>query len=121
MTTERCVMVVEDDRDVREAIAWVLEDAGYRVITAENGSVALGLLRDGAPRPSAIILDLMMPVMDGWQFRAAQASDPALADIPVICLTAHPNAERSFPELRPNVWIQKPPDLGVLLAALPPA
>lgn len=118
MSADRFVMVVEDDRDVREAITWVLEDAGYRVVAAENGSVALGLLRDGASRPSAIILDLMMPVMDGWQFRAAQLNDPAIATIPVICLTAHPDAERASPELRPRVWMRKPPDLDNLLAAI---
>lgn len=114
---ERCVLVVEDDADVREALSWILEDAGYRVLLAENGRVALEVLR-GAVRPRVILLDLMMPVMDGWQFRAAQRADPAIADIPVICITAHPDAEATSAELAARVWLRKPLELPVLLGAL---
>jgi len=83
------VLLVEDDVDVREAVTDTLEDAGYRVIAARHGQEALELLRNGGPRPCLILLDLMMPVMDGWQFRDLQSKDPALADIPVVALSAH--------------------------------
>jgi len=75
------VLVVEDDRDVRESLVAVLEDAGYRVMSAADGRAALDLLRAG-PRPAVILLDLMMPVMDGFEFRAEQVRDPSLADVP---------------------------------------
>jgi CheY-like chemotaxis protein len=83
------VLLVEDDVDVREAVTDTLEDAGYRVTAARHGQEALALLRDGRARPCLILLDLMMPVMDGWQFRELQSKDPALADIPVVALSAH--------------------------------
>jgi CheY-like chemotaxis protein len=83
------VLLVEDDVDVREAVTDTLEDAGYRVIAARHGQEALEVLRNGGPRPCLILLDLMMPVMDGWQFRDLQSKDPELADIPVVALSAH--------------------------------
>jgi CheY-like chemotaxis protein len=83
------VLLVEDDVDVREAVTDTLEDAGYQVMTARHGQEALDLLRTRDPRPCLILLDLMMPVMDGWQFRELQSKDPALAEIPVVALSAH--------------------------------
>ena len=83
------VLLVEDDVDVREAVADTLEEAGYHVIVARHGLEALGLLRAGSPRPCLILLDLMMPVMDGWQFRDEQRKHPELAQIPVVALSAH--------------------------------
>jgi CheY-like chemotaxis protein len=83
------VLLVEDDMDVREAVADTLEEVGYRVLTARHGLEALGMLRDGGPRPCLILLDLMMPVMDGWQFRTEQCKCPELAQIPVVALSAH--------------------------------
>ena len=87
MSVSGPVLVVEDDRDVRESLVAVLEDAGYKVISASDGRAALTLLRAG-PLPSVILLDLMMPVMDGWEFRQRQSARPALAGIPVVVVTA---------------------------------
>jgi CheY-like chemotaxis protein len=81
------LLVVEDDHDVREALTQLLRDAGYDVAWAVDGEEALRALRRGL-QPAAILLDLMMPVMDGFEFRANQRSDPALAAIPVILMTA---------------------------------
>ena len=81
------ILVVEDDRGVRESLSDALTLEGYEVTCAENGAVALRHL-SGGQRPCLILLDLMMPVMDGWTFRSAMLGDPALADIPVIVMTA---------------------------------
>jgi CheY-like chemotaxis protein len=83
------VLVVEDDFDLRDAVADALRDAGHEVLLASNGAEALAVLRNGGPRPGLILLDLMMPVMDGWEFRQKQLADPALASIPVVALSAH--------------------------------
>ena len=82
------LLVVEDEPDIRSAIAEVLRDEGHRVLEAGDGSEALGVLRAGS-RPDAIILDLMMPRLDGWGFRAAQLAEPDLARIPVLVVSAH--------------------------------
>jgi CheY-like chemotaxis protein len=81
------VMVVDDDDDIRETLASLLEDEGYTVATAPTGLAAIEALRAGA-RPRMILLDLMMPVMDGTEFRREQLADPALAHIPVVLITA---------------------------------
>lgn len=85
----RCVMVVDDDDEIREALSDVLTDEGYEVVGARDGQQALQFLREGrVRRPNAILLDLWMPVMDGWQLRHELLSDSKLSDIPVIVLTA---------------------------------
>jgi CheY-like chemotaxis protein len=80
------VLIVEDDPDIREFMELLLIDAGYETMTAENGSRALERMR--ARRPCIVLLDLAMPVMDGFGFRERQLADPDLAKIPVVCITA---------------------------------
>src|ERR687888_179468 len=87
----RRVLVVDDDRDLRELLGAVLSSAGYEVLMAENGAAALSVLRTALP--DLIILDLMMPVMNGWQFREAQCALPDYARIPVVCLSGHHAAQ----------------------------
>jgi CheY-like chemotaxis protein len=87
------VMVVEDDAETRELIAEVLRDDGYEVQTAANGAEALATLRADLPRPSLILLDLMMPIMSGWQFLDARLGDKALSSIPVLVLSADPTRQ----------------------------
>jgi CheY-like chemotaxis protein len=89
------ILVVEDDTDVREAYQDVLAEAGYDVETAANGAAALDRLR-GGDAPDLVLLDLMMPVMDGWQLRAMMEQDARLRDIPVIVVTAT-REERELP------------------------
>src|SRR5687768_15158780 len=81
------VMVVDDDDDIRETLAGLLEDEGYGVAAFPTGLEALAALKGGLG-PRVILLDLMMPVMDGAEFRREQLADPALASIPVILITA---------------------------------
>jgi CheY-like chemotaxis protein len=115
------VLVVEDDPDILRAVVQVLQDEGYVVRAAVNGRVALELLRDtDIPPPRLILLDLMMPVMDGWTFRAEQLADPAIAAIPVIILTADGNAADKAHRLGGVNALRKPVDLNTLLDAVEP-
>jgi CheY-like chemotaxis protein len=92
---ERVVLVVDDDAAIRESLANVLGDEGYSVITAANGVDALAKLRAQVPsRPCVILLDLMMPVMNGQQFYAEQQLDPQLASIPVVVISADSNVKQ---------------------------
>lgn len=88
MTCAALVLVVEDDDDVRESLRDVIVDHGYKVVPAANGAEALALLRSST-RPCLILLDLVMPVMDGWQFLDHVRADAAIADIPVVVASAH--------------------------------
>lgn len=81
------ILVVEDDKDLRDTLCQALELEGYTAVAAENGQVALRHLAAGS-RPCLILLDLMMPVMDGWAFAREQSQDPALADLPICVITA---------------------------------
>ena len=86
-TPQEHILVVEDDQDLRESLCEALEMEGYVVVPTENGQAALRHLATGA-RPCVILLDLMMPVMDGWTFRQEMMKDPSLAAIPVVVMTA---------------------------------
>jgi len=93
VTADR-VMIVEDDFETRELIAEVLRDDGYAVQTAANGAEALATLRTVTDeRPDIILLDLMMPIMSGWQFLEERATDQDLARIPVLVLSADPSRQ----------------------------
>lgn len=80
------VLIVEDDPDVREMLDVLLQFHGYSTDTAANGREAL--TRAHQRRPCVVLLDLMMPIMSGWEFRAEQLQDPEIADVPVVCVTA---------------------------------
>ena len=111
---ERSILIVEDDLDVRDALTQVLEFEGYSVVGATNGQEAIDRLREGN-LPSLILLDLMMPVMDGLQFRAAQMSDPSIADIPVIVISADGKVDQKAAALGVAAYMKKPLDVDSLL------
>src|SRR3954471_17948717 len=92
------VIVVDDDNDIRGAICDMLHDEGYSTVQASNGKEALELLRETSERPHLILLDLMMPIMDGWEFLMDIDDDPALHRIPVALMSAHPSVRRAFEE-----------------------
>jgi CheY-like chemotaxis protein len=108
------VLVVDDDPDIRESLREVLEDEGYSVSCVGNGREALEYLRS-SPKPRVILLDLMMPVMDGWQFRREQKQDPTIAGIPLIVITA--TGKRPV-LIDAEEMVMKPLDLGRLFEAI---
>jgi CheY-like chemotaxis protein len=90
--TLRFVLIVDDDPDLLDVTSFVIENEGMAVKTARNGQEALGLLGSGR-LPALVLLDLMMPVMNGWEFLAAVANDPVLRGVPVVVLTAAEHAQ----------------------------
>jgi CheY-like chemotaxis protein len=107
------VLLVEDNVDVREMMATALELDGHQVQTPGNGWEALHALKGGL-RPCVILLDLMMPVMDGWAFRAELESTPAFASIPVIVVSAL--GGDLLNRVRAAAYVSKPVDIDRLLA-----
>ena len=108
------ILVVDDDADLRESLAFLLTLKGYDVVTACDGREALQTVQAGPP-PSLILLDLMMPEMDGFQFRRALLDDPALADIPVVLCSANPTAPQVVQQLGALACFEKPFDVQLLL------
>ncbi len=114
MTGARLVMIVDDDRDLREALGDFLAFEGYRTVLCENGVAALRRLNQDRERPDLILLDLMMPQMNGWEFRKRQLEEPSVASVPVVVMTASRNVEN----ITPNAVVFKPPDLDRLLTVI---
>jgi CheY-like chemotaxis protein len=106
--------VIDDDTDILESIAIVLGGAGYETQTASNGMEALDRVRR-AERPCLILLDLMMPGMNGWQFRAEQMKDASIAAIPIVVMTGFPAAAENAQSLGAAACLKKPIDLDDLL------
>jgi CheY-like chemotaxis protein len=103
------ILVIDDDSDIREVVGEALRFAGHQVATARDGRE--GLARCRSFHPTMILLDLMMPGMTGWEFRAAQLEDPALAGIPVLVVTALGHD----PDIRASAVLAKPFRLDDLL------
>jgi two-component system, cell cycle sensor histidine kinase and response regulator CckA len=110
----RRILVVEDDPDLRESLADVLEAKGHDVTTAVDGREALDTMR--RVRPDVVILDLMMPVMDGWAFRVEQRRDPLLADTPIVALSASESSSAAAVDA--DAYLRKPIDLQRLDRAI---
>ena len=100
------VLLVEDDEDCREVVGLILEGAGHEVVAAENGKVGLDRLHDSGP--CVIVLDLMMPVMDGWRFRAAQLRDAATCSLPVVIMSGAAQVDDRAQQLGVQDYIAKP-------------
>lgn len=117
------ILIADDDADLRESLRLLLELHGHSVEEARNGAEALQQLDPSHP-PCVIVLDLMMPVMDGWQFRREQLQNPALADIPVLVISAVPSHMQRPGDLGARRVFSKPFDYDDLLtevAAICPA
>ena len=109
----KIILVVEDELDLLEVTRFALECEGFGVETARNGQEALELLRAGA-RPGLVLLDLMMPVMNGWELLDEIARTPSLQGIPIVVLTAAGSA--GVPGAA--AVLRKPLDLGLLIEAV---
>jgi CheY-like chemotaxis protein len=112
------ILLVDDDDEIRDVVALVLGSAGFCVVTAANGREALARLRED-PKPTAILLDLMMPVMNGYEFRAEQLRDPALRAIPTLIFTAGAVTPQ-VKALGAEAILRKPVTSAQLLDALRP-
>ena len=112
-TQGRSLLIVEDDADIREALHGLLQMEGYAVEECKNGLEALQRLRRKSPPPDVILLDLMMPVMDGWQFRVEQKRDPHLASIPVVALSADSTPKAAA--IDAEAYLRKPVDYDTLV------
>jgi CheY-like chemotaxis protein len=106
------VLIVEDDADLREMMAQLLTLEGFNAATVSNGREALQYLA-GRKAPEVILLDLMMPVMDGWEFRRHQKADPEMSQVPVIVLSALDQGRTAG--LDPAAFLKKPLDFDRLL------
>jgi two-component system, chemotaxis family, chemotaxis protein CheY len=117
LTVRFRILLVEDDRDVRESMRELLVDTGYDVVIASEGRQALDRLADG-PLPDLILLDLMMVGMDGYQFLVEMRRDPEQATIPVVVLTAQGPAAISAEALGVACVLRKPFELDELLTEI---
>ena len=108
------VLVVEDDPDIRATLCEALDDHGYTAVGAGNGAEALDYLRGALEPPCLILLDLMMPVMDGQTFRNEQRADPRIAAIPVVVISAYRDVEKYASELAAE-YLPKPVRLDTLI------
>lgn len=111
------VLIVEDEDEIRELLAEMLADRGYLVATAKNGRDGLDLLRS-KPLTDIVLLDLMMPVMDGWKMRAEMLADPALAGIPVIVVSGAADLQSGTEDLKAARILTKPVKWPVLLESV---
>jgi CheY-like chemotaxis protein len=109
------VLVVDDDPGLRSVLAHVLEGHGFGVTSAADGKEAMRVLRTG-PAVDLILLDLMMPVMNGWQFRREQHEDPRIQDIPVLVLSAGQNVAEAAASMGAVGHVRKPIHLPELLS-----
>jgi DNA-binding response OmpR family regulator len=112
------ILVVEDDQEMSETLCEALVDHGYEPIAAANGQEALEQLRGPDEPPSIILLDLAMPIVDGRAFRLAQLADVTICMIPVIVLTAQPDAAQVCAEMAVDTFLRKPVRLDPLLTLI---
>jgi CheY-like chemotaxis protein len=114
---QKIILIIEDDPDVRLALSSVLAGEGYDVAEAGNGQEAIDHLQASAA-PALILLDLMMPVMDGWQFRDRQRSNPSLTTIPVVVVSADGTVAKKAATIGAAGFLQKPVEIDQLLATV---
>ncbi len=108
-------MIVDDDAEIRDSLSELLEDEGYAVVVAQDGLEALRMLKRG-DRPHVVLLDLMMPNMDGWQLAREMRGDPELAEISIIVITAA--GRRMGPAIEAAPVLDKPFSLESVLSLI---
>lgn len=116
MSTAPPVLIVDDDASLVTLMTHVLLGAGYDVVSAPNGAVGLEVVR--MSRPGLVILDMMMPVMDGVEFLRVAKASPGLSDIPVLVCSANDNACELAESLGAEACLEKPMDFALFVAAV---
>ncbi|MFA6236316.1 MAG: response regulator [Bacteriovorax sp.] len=114
MSGDKYVLLIEDDLDINEAIQSILEEEGFKVKCTFNGREAIEFLKDTSTIPSLILLDIMMPYMNGYEFREAQLKEPRISNIPTIILSAAGKHE-DIEKLHFRECLKKPLDLETLI------
>lgn len=105
------ILLVEDDQDIRDTLIELLEGEGYEVFFAENGQVGLDRLTEGAVLPNLILLDLMMPIKDGFQFCAEKDANPKIAHLPVVVMSADGHVRENQQRVNALAYLKKPLDI----------
>lgn len=118
MDTRKQILVIEDDKDILEVLKDLLESEGYQVVTAENGQEGLDRLNAARSLPGLILVDLMMPIMDGFQFREQQKQHPKYKHIPVVVMSADGQVEQRKERVGVRVFLKKPLDMDVVLKTI---
>ncbi|WP_412757751.1 response regulator [Legionella bozemanae] len=114
---KKYILLIEDNESIRKSLVWALEEEGYPIITASNGKHALNLLEKES-LPSLIILDLMMPEMDGWTFREQQKKNPQTREIPTIITSARNRLDEILYPFPNELLFPKPFDINNLLEVI---
>ncbi len=109
------ILVVEDERLIRELLTEILEDEGYPVASASNGQEALTYLQRSRELPQLILLDLNMPIMSGWQFREQQQRDSSLRRIPVVVVSASTTSKQLPSSVHADGYLSKPIEYDTLI------
>jgi CheY-like chemotaxis protein len=112
------ILVIDDEAEIRFLISELLVDEGYTVAQATNGREALAYLQTANPLPCVILLDLMMPLMNGWDFLYARQSNPVFAPIPIVAISAFRALAESAAVLGIQGVLDKPFDMDRLLATV---
>src|SRR5262245_8452736 len=117
-SNSKYILIVDDDNDNLSSLRMALETEGHHVSTASDGQQALEFLRSVKHLPDIILLDLMMPRMNGWEFNKERQRDPRLAGIPIIVVTAMMDAKDAAEPIKPVAILQKPIMLERLLITI---
>lgn len=115
-TLSSYILIVDDDLAIREMLEMLLEGEGYEVVLASNGAEALETIRQH--RPALVLLDLMMPVMDGWQFLENLKNKPEYQDLPVVLLSANRELTRTARNYNVKAYLSKPFEMNQLLSCV---
>jgi len=110
--TAKNVLIIEDDAPIRQMMKDVLELNGYKIFLASDGSEGIKILKEILPEPCVVLLDLMMPGTNGWQFLDVQRNDPLYSTVPVIVCSAYKESAKS---INPAGFVEKPIQLNSLL------
>src|SRR4051812_44004646 len=111
---KKSILVVEDDNDIRQSLVEILQEEGYTVLSALNGKEGLEVLKKAEPLPGLVILDIMMPVLDGYGFRLEQMKSPRLASVPTALFSANGRLDEKARKVGVTEFLKKPIDLNKL-------